>query len=101
MDHQEKLEEERQIWMKRIEEFHASGLTVTQFCKTNDLSAHQIYYWKAKFTKKQQAKPVPVQPKAEQTSPLVKVITKSLEKKSQLPDAKWLAELIKALHEVS
>jgi hypothetical protein len=98
VDHQEKLEEERQLWMKRIEEFHASGLTVTQFCKVNDLSAHQIYYWKAKFAKKPQAKPV--QPKAEQISPLVKVITKSVEKKSHLPDAKWVAELIKALHEV-
>jgi len=49
MDHNEKKKEERALWKNRITDLNTSGLTVTQYAKTNDLSVHQIYYWKARL----------------------------------------------------
>jgi hypothetical protein len=98
MNYQEKMEEERQIWRKRISDLKASGVTVAQYGKANALSVHQIYYWKAKFSEIQNESSPP--PKSKAASPVVKIISRVEGKSSKLPDPKWVAELIKALHEV-
>jgi len=98
LNHQEKSEEDRQIWKERIAELSASGLTVAQYGKTQELSVHQIYYWKSKFANNSEKSSPPH--KRETVSPLVKIISKAEIKSSKLPDPKWVAELIKALHEV-
>lgn len=97
MDHKDKLKEENLLWKKRISDFNASGLTVTQYATANDLSVHQIYYWRTKFTETTSAFP---STKSETTSAVVKIISKPAAKSSNLPDPRWIAELIKALHEV-
>jgi|GEM_PF-6638519 len=91
MDHKD----EHWLWKKRISDFNASGLTVTQYAKANDLSVHQIYYWKTKFVEKPITLPTP-----ELKSSVIKVISERPSKSSTLPDPKWIAELIRALHEV-
>jgi transposase-like protein len=97
MDHKDKLEKENFLWKKRISDLNAGGLTVTQYAKGNDLSVHQIYYWRTKFTEIPPASP---STKSEATSAVVKVISKPSAKSSNLPDPRWIAELIKAIHEV-
>lgn len=32
-------------WQKRLERFHSSGLTVTQFCRLESVSTTTFYYW--------------------------------------------------------
>lgn len=99
MNHQEKLDEERQIWKKRISDLTASRMTVAEFGKVHALSVHQIYYWKAKFSDPQADSPqLPVKPKS--SSPAVKILPNAENKSSKLPDPRWIAELIKAIHEV-
>ncbi len=97
MDHKNKQEDEHWLWKKRISDLNASGVTVTQYAKANDLSVHQIYYWRTKFTETPPASP---STKSEATSAVVKVISKPSAKSSNLPDPRWIAELIKAIHEV-
>lgn len=97
MNHQEKLAQDHQVWRKRIEDLNASGLTVSQYGKVNELSVHQIYYWKAKFSDVQNKSST--SPKVSAVSPLVKVVHKAEVKSTKLPDARWVAELIKAIHE--
>ncbi len=99
MNHQEKQEEERLVWKKRISDLTASRMTVAEFGKVHALSIHQIYYWKAKFSEPQtDLSPAPAKPKS--NSPAVKILPKEEIKSSKLPDPKWIAELIKAIHEV-
>ncbi len=97
MDHNEKKKEERALWKNRITDLNISGLTVTQYAKTNDLSVHQIYYWKARLGDRSKNPPTP---KVEAVSPVIKITSKPSSNQSKLPDPKWIAELIKALHEV-
>lgn len=59
MDHKEKQKVERALRKKRISELNASNLSVTQYAKINELSVHQIYYWKAKFKDRSQPPQVP------------------------------------------
>ena len=98
MSHQENLEVERQIWKKRIADLSVRGLTVAQYGKTHALSVHQIYYWKTKFSENQnESSPAP---KSKSPLPVVKIVPRTETKSSKLPDPRWVAELIKALHEV-
>jgi transposase-like protein len=98
MDHKEKQEEERELWKKRIKDLGDSGLSVRQYAKANALSSHQIYYWKNKYSEepRNQAAHIAEEPR----SSVIKVIPKLPVKPSKLPDPKWVAELIKAIHEV-
>ncbi len=100
MNHQEKLEEERQIWNKRIAELAASGMTVSEYGKIHSLSVHQIYYWKTKFAGAPKNAAATAEVKIKPSGPVVRVLAKPETKSSRLPDPKWIAELIKGLHEV-
>ncbi len=94
MDHQDKLEAERRLWQQRIKDFESTKLTISQYAKINDLSVHQLYYWRARF---KAPSSVP-DSSSEHSSPMVKVVNPKNESSSRLPDPKWIAELIKALY---
>jgi hypothetical protein len=98
MNHQDKQEEERRIWKNRIDDLKLSGLSVAQYGKSHALSVHQIYYWKSKFSDNQNDPSPPPKPKS--SSPMIKIVPKTETRSSKLPDPKWVAELIKALHEI-
>lgn len=93
MTHQEKLEHDRRLWKKKVEEYKASGLTATDFAKANNISVHQFHYWKDKFGGKSKTS----SPQPSKSSPLIKVIPSPKLQSKQLPDPQWLADLIKAL----
>jgi hypothetical protein len=91
-------ENEMKIWKKRILDFEASNTTIMEFSKAHGFSVHQYYYWKNKIIKNQ-SKPVSAPKPQAPHSPLIKVIPQPLPI-SSLPDPVWLANFIKALHEV-
>jgi hypothetical protein len=99
--HNVKLEQERSYWKKKIQEFQDSGLSPTEFAKQNDVAIHKFYYWRTKFTKKNNIVKSPSAPPMNSSKSLIPVISKLSSPNKKLPDAKWLAELIKALHEIS
>lgn len=33
-------------WSKRLDRFQISGMTLSQFCKKENVSPHSFYYWK-------------------------------------------------------
>jgi len=33
-------------WSKRLDRFQISGMTLSQFCKQENVSPHSFYYWK-------------------------------------------------------
>lgn len=39
-----------EIWQKHISDWKGSGLTQLEFCKTNNLKAHNFTYWKKQLT---------------------------------------------------
>jgi hypothetical protein len=41
----------RKEWHKRIEEWHQSGLSCSQWARNNNLPYHQALYWKEQYTK--------------------------------------------------
>lgn len=96
MTHQEQLEQNRKQWQKKINEFISSGMTATEFAKSQDISPHQFHYWKAKLLAGKKSATAPTT-KLE-SSPLIKVIQKE-EPVLCLPNPRWLAEFLKALHE--
>ena len=93
MTHQEKLEHDRRLWKKKVEEFKASGLSATDFAKANNISVHQFHYWKDKFGGKLKNLP----PQTSKISPVIKVIPSHKLQTKQLPDPQWLADFLKAL----
>jgi hypothetical protein len=96
MTHQQKLEHDRKIWKKKVEDFEASGLSATEFAKKNEISPYQFHYWKNKFattSKKVQVR----SSESRKPMPLIKVTTNTAIPSRQLPDPQWLADLIKAL----
>jgi hypothetical protein len=89
-------ENEKQIWKKRIVDFEASSASIAEFSKAHGFSVHQYYYWKNKILKGNSTRLI--------TSPalqsqLIKVIPDQ-PRPSIVPDPVWLANFIKALHEV-
>ena len=43
-------------WRSLLEIFRTSGKTQTEFCKENDVSAHQFQYWMTEVKKRDAAK---------------------------------------------
>lgn len=39
------------LWQSRMEQWAASGLNQSEYCRQNNLSRDQFTYWKIKFTK--------------------------------------------------
>lgn len=35
-------------WQKRIETWHASGMSIAAWCRQEAVNMHQMYYWKRK-----------------------------------------------------
>ena len=91
-------ENETKIWKKRISDFESSGMTIADFSRTHGFSLQQYYYWRNKIIKNEAKLASVPTPQASQ-SPLIKVIPQPLPI-SSLPDPVWLANFIKALHEV-
>lgn len=96
MTHQERQEQKRKHWQKKINEFISSGMTATEFAKSQGISVHQFHYWKAKLVIGAKSNTAPTT-KSEPTA-LIKVVQKE-EPGFCLPNPRWLAEFIKALHE--
>jgi len=46
--------ERRQQWKARIEAYKDSGLSAKEFCKQQNMSTRQLYYWLRKETLKEQ-----------------------------------------------
>jgi len=47
--------ERRQQWKARIEAYKASGLSAREFCRQQNITTRQLYYWIRKETLKEQA----------------------------------------------
>ncbi len=37
------------IWAARLERYRRSGLSLAQFCRNEDVSVHNFYYWRKKI----------------------------------------------------
>ena len=42
-------------WSKRLDRFQISGMTLSQFCKQENVSPHSFYYWKKQLAAAQRA----------------------------------------------
>ena len=45
------LAEKRRYWEKQIQRWQESGLSQKQYCQQNNLTQHQLTYWKKRFVK--------------------------------------------------
>jgi transposase-like protein len=97
VDHQEKIQEERKVWKQRVSDFKTTGGSVSEFAKKHGISVHQFYYWRKKFFKEERLSSAKAKLFGTPQN-LIRVVA-SAEKSSNLPDPKWLANFIKALHE--
>lgn len=94
MNHQQKLAQLQELWKKRVDDFHASGMKTSDFARAQNFSVHQFYYWKDKFksTVKKDG------PSTENRPPsFIKLKSTPAKASSHLPDPEWLAKLIRAL----
>lgn len=44
-------DDERKLWIKRIQDYRTSGLTAVKWCEKNDISVHILRYKITKFNK--------------------------------------------------
>ncbi len=54
ISHQKKVVydmEKQDLWKKRIAECESSGLSITQWCRENDINKNTLNYWRARFKK--------------------------------------------------
>lgn len=42
-------EEKREIWRRRVEDYPASGLTITAYCAQEGIAVPSFYYWRKRF----------------------------------------------------
>ena len=47
----EQLEQKRTYWKHHIESWQETGLTQVEYCRQHNLKAHQLVYWKKRFSK--------------------------------------------------
>jgi len=43
------FKENRELWLQRVEDFHASGLTQAQWCQTQGVGVTALRYWLRKL----------------------------------------------------
>jgi len=43
------FKENRELWLQRVEDFHASGLTQAQWCQKQEVSVNTLRYWLRKL----------------------------------------------------
>jgi len=55
---QVELENLREVWKVRVDNFKKSGQSMSGWCKENDLKVHQLRYWLEKYDLQQQANSV-------------------------------------------
>jgi len=48
-----KLDENKEIWLKRVEEYRSSGLSQKTWCEENGVKATSLRYWIMKLNKSQ------------------------------------------------
>lgn len=48
-----KLDENKEIWLKRVEEYRSSGLSQKIWCEENDVKPTSLRYWIMKLNKSQ------------------------------------------------
>lgn len=41
--------ERRLMWQERVDQYRASGMSVAAWCRENEVSEQQMYYWLRKF----------------------------------------------------
>lgn len=54
ISHQKKVVydmKKQDLWKKRIVECESSGLSITQWCRENDINKNTLNYWRASFKK--------------------------------------------------
>jgi hypothetical protein len=49
----EQIAEKRRFWEQQIQQWKASSLTQTEFCRLHNLKTHQLTYWKKRFHRTQ------------------------------------------------
>lgn len=37
-------------WQKRLEKWHASGMSIAAWCRQEKIDSQQMYYWKKKYS---------------------------------------------------
>jgi len=37
------------MWQERVDQYRASGMSVAAWCRENEVSEQQMYYWLRKF----------------------------------------------------
>lgn len=50
------LKQNREIWIKRVEEFNSSNLSQTAWCKENGIKPSSLRYWLGKINNKRAVK---------------------------------------------
>lgn len=52
-----RLNENKELWVQRVEEFKSSNLNQTTWCKENEIKVSSLRYWLKKLDNKSGAKP--------------------------------------------
>jgi hypothetical protein len=85
--------QDKEFWQGHVEAAENFSGSMSAYCKQNGLAQSQFCYYRKKFLKKSkfaEVKPVP--------APVAEVRQKeSTSQQQKLPDAKWLAALIREL----
>ncbi len=97
-------EERRQMWAQRMEDFRASGQTVTRWCEDHDIHPNQLRYWLLKSRAKEQPGttrwlPVTMDPGGESSPITLRVGKTAIEVRPGF-DRGLLQELVATLEEL-
>jgi transposase-like protein len=79
-------------WQRTVEESMTHPKGIIGYARENGVSASQIYTWKSRLRRADEGQASSISPERFCRDEMVEP------KRPQLPDAKWVAELILALH---
>jgi transposase-like protein len=96
-----KRQENENIWRDRIKRIAKRPGTMTEFCQQEGVSKASVIYWRRRF-RRSRSSAIVVKPESreQKASPFARVEILDRDqspRRGQLPDAKWLAELINHL----
>lgn len=99
------LTPKQQYWTEQLDQFHRSGLSLTEFAKEQNIPVQKFYQWRNILKKKTTTRTESTEVQfTELISPDLRPPFLSLQHKethislSQLPEASWLACFVKELH---
>jgi hypothetical protein len=87
--------QKEQFWKAHIAQAKYFQGSISKYCRSHDLQVHTFKYWKHRLTKRtpESRLPVPSSFIPVKVSPAEQAVFKK-----NLPDPKWLAEIIFELH---